>query len=142
VPTFQNTWDIRQAYVELGNGEKQMFGLRVGRQEMNFGDQRLIGALNWTNSARTFDAARGTVRYKRYRLDLFAESVVNQVDVTWDHHQQANNLHGLYGGIEKLVPGATIEPYVLWRCSRPSGMKRARSRTGMRSSQGFAGWAS
>jgi hypothetical protein len=115
VPTFQNTWDIRQAYVELGNGEKQMFGLRAGRQEINFGDQRLIGALNWTNSARTFDAVRGTVHYKGYRLDVFASSVVNQVDGTWDHHQQGNNLHGLYGGMEKLVPGATIEPYVLWR---------------------------
>src|SRR5205085_6542704 len=37
------------------------------------------------------------------------------VDGTWDHHQQGNNLHGAYGGIEKLVPGATIEPYIFWR---------------------------
>jgi hypothetical protein len=115
VPTFQDTWDVRQAFVELGGGEKQMFDLRVGRQEINLGDQRLIGALNWTNTARTFDAARGTVHYKGYRLDIFAASVVNQVEGTWDHHQQGNNIHGLYGGIEKLVPGATIEPYVLWR---------------------------
>jgi hypothetical protein len=114
-PPFQNTWDIRQAYVELGGGEKQMFGLRMGRQEVNFGDQRVIGGLNWTNTARTFDAVRGTVHYNGYRLDAFSMSVVNQVDGTWDHHQQGNNLHGLYGGIEKLVPRATIEPYVLWR---------------------------
>jgi hypothetical protein len=40
---------------------------------------------------------------------------VNAVDGTWDHHQQGNNLHGLYGRIEKLIPGAVIEPYVFWR---------------------------
>lgn len=69
----------------------------------------------WTNAARTFDAVRGTVRYNGYRLDLFSASVVNEVDGTWDHHLQGNDLHGAYGGIEKLVPNATIEPYFFWR---------------------------
>ena len=55
------------------------------------------------------------MRYDGYRVDIFASSVVNAVTGTWDRHQQGNNLHGLYGGIEKLVPKATIEPYFLWR---------------------------
>jgi hypothetical protein len=115
VPSYQNTWDIRQAYIELGDSEKKNLGLRVGRQELNFGDQRLIGSSPWTNVERVFDAVRGTVRYDGYRVDAFTSSVVNAVTGTWDHHQQGNNLHGLYGGIEKLVPKATIEPYILWR---------------------------
>jgi hypothetical protein len=115
IPPYQNTWDIRQAYVELGDTERQMFGVRAGRQAINLGDQRLVGELAWTNTERTFDAVRGTFRYGGYRVDLFSASVVNIVDGTWDHHQQGNNLHGLYGGIERLVPGATIEPYILWR---------------------------
>jgi hypothetical protein len=115
LPPYQNTWDIRQGYAEFGDSEKGVFGLRVGRQELNFGDQRLIGSSPWTNVGRVFDAARGTVRYHGYRLDAFTSSVVNAVSGTWDHHQQGNNLHGLYGGIEKLVPKATIEPYVFWR---------------------------
>ena len=49
VPTYQNTWDIRQAYIELGDTEKDIFGLRVGRQELMYGDQRLIGISQWTN---------------------------------------------------------------------------------------------
>jgi len=115
VPPFENVWDLRQAYGELGDIEKQTFGLRVGRQEINFGDQRLVGSTNWSNAARTFDAVRGTVRHGGYRLDLFAASVVNAVNDTWDHHQQGNNLHGAHGEITKLVPRATIEPYVYWR---------------------------
>ena len=115
LPPYANTWDIRQGYAEAGDSEKGMFGLRAGRQELNFGDQRLIGASPWTNVGRVFDAVRGTVRYKGYRLDAFASSVVNATTDTWDHHLQGNNLHGLYGGIEKLIPNATLEPYILWR---------------------------
>ena len=53
--------------------------------------------------------------YNGYRLDAFASTVVNAVDGTFDHHAAGNNFHGLYGGMEKLVPKAVIEPYVLWR---------------------------
>jgi len=115
LPPYQNTWDIRQAYVQLGDNESGMFGLRAGRQAIDFGDQRLVGEALWNNTSRTFDAIRGTFRMDGYRVDAFASSVVNQVDGTWDHHQQGNNLHGLYGGIEKLIPNATIEPYLFWR---------------------------
>jgi hypothetical protein len=114
-PPYQNTWDIRQAYVEFGDVEKQIFGLRVGRQELMYGDQRLIGNAAWTNTEHVFDAIRGTARYKGYRLDVFASSIVNPVTGTWDHHLQGNNLHGLYGGIDKWAPYVTIEPYALWR---------------------------
>jgi hypothetical protein len=115
IPPYQNTWDIRQAYIELGDTEKQMFGLRVGRQAINLGDTRLVGESPWNNAERTFDAVLGTFRLDGYRLYVISASVVNPVDGTWDHHQQGNNLHGLYGGIEKLIPNATIEPYIFWR---------------------------
>lgn len=115
VPPYQNTWDIRQAYLELGDVSNRLFGLRAGRQELMYGDQRLIGNSAWTNAERVFDAVRGTFRYKGYRLDVFASSVVNAVTGTWDHHQQGNNLHGIYAGIDKLAPYITIEPYGYWR---------------------------
>ncbi len=115
LPPYQNTWDIRQAYVEIGDTEKQIFGLRAGRQELAYGDQRLIGIALWNNAERNFDAIRGTLRYKGYRLDMFASSIVNATTDTWDHHLQGNNLHGLYGGIDKFGPRFIIEPYALWR---------------------------
>ncbi|HVW83537.1 MAG TPA: alginate export family protein [Bryobacteraceae bacterium] len=115
LPPYQNTWDIRQAYIELGDTEKQMLGLRAGRQVINLGDQRLMGESPFSNVERTFDAIRGAFRMDGYRVDVISASVVNVVDGTWDHHQQGNDIHGLYGGIERLIPGATIEPYVFWR---------------------------
>ena len=115
LPPYQNTWDIRQAYGEFGDTEKDGFGLRVGRQELAYGDQRVLGISNYTNAERVFDAIRGTARYKGYRLDVFASSVVNTTTGTWDHHLQGNNLHGAYAGIDKLGPRMIVEPYVLWR---------------------------
>ena len=103
------------AYIELGDSEKKSIGVRVGRQELFFGEQRLVGHLNWANTARTFDAARVTLRHGRYRLDAFAASVVNAKDDEWNHHAQGNNFHGLYGGIEKVIPNAVIEPYAFWK---------------------------
>lgn len=113
-PPYQNSMDLRLAYVEMGSSGSPV-SLRVGRQELNFGDQRLIGTANWLNVPRNFDAVRVTWRHAGYRLDAFASSIVVAQDGAFDHHMQGNNLHGLYGGLERLVPNGVIEPYVFWR---------------------------
>ena len=58
--------DIHQAYIELfGLLEsvvgKETLSLRVGRQELSYGDQRLISPLDWSNVARAWDAVKLTV---------------------------------------------------------------------------------
>lgn len=114
-PPFEDTFDLRVAYVEFGDSEKKPFSLRVGRQELAYGEQRLIGHVSWLNTARSFDAVRATFRHRGYRLDAFASSVVNVREGEFNRRSDGNNFHGLYGGIEKLVPRAVIEPYLLWR---------------------------
>ena len=114
-PPHANPMDLRVGYLELGDIDSKPAGLRVGRQELEFGEGRLVGAFNWINVGRSFDAVRATLRHNQYRLDLFASSVVNPASGKFDRRQAENNLHGLFGRVEKLVPGAVIEPYVLWR---------------------------
>jgi hypothetical protein len=72
-----------------------------------FGEQRLLGHLNWTNTSCSFDAVRATIRYGGYRLDAFAASVVNLRNGEFDERAAGNNLQGLYAALEKLVPKAT-----------------------------------
>jgi len=114
-PPFEDTFDLRMAYLELGDSEKEPIGFRIGRQELVFGEQRLIGHVSWLNTARSFDAVRATFRHRGYRLDTFASAVVNVREGEFNKRSDGNNFHGLYGGIEKLVPQAVIEPYLLWR---------------------------
>jgi len=106
--------------MELGDPENKRFGIRAGRQELVFGDQRLIGHLNWVNTARSFDAVRATYRFKGARIDAFASTVVTQVDGEFDRpfRNKADNFHGVWVNAPKLVKNAVIESYALWRVSR------------------------
>ncbi|MEP6961505.1 MAG: alginate export family protein, partial [Acidobacteriota bacterium] len=117
---FQNRADLRVAYVEVGDSENKKYGLRGGRQELVFGDMRLIGHLNWVNTARSFDAVRATYRWKGARFDAFASTVVQQVDGEFDRafRTKADNFHGIWVNAPKLVKNMTIEPYLLWRVTR------------------------
>ena len=52
-------FELHQGYLELFNQSGALAAsLRVGRQEIAFGNERLVGAANWTNVARSFDGAR------------------------------------------------------------------------------------
>ncbi len=115
LPPYQNTFDLRQAYVELGNREGIGMSLLVGRQVLEYGDGRLVGESNWTNVARAFDAVRGIFQHGKYRADVFAASVVVVRDGVLDHHNQGTNLHGVYGSLKDVIPNSTLEPFTLWR---------------------------
>jgi hypothetical protein len=114
-PPFQDTWDLRLAYAEAGDMEKSPVALRVGRQEIKLGEDRLVGDAWWGNTPRSFDAARVAFHYRKVRLDAFASSLVVLQDGQVGSVQPGNNLHGLYGGLINVIPNSTIEPYLLWR---------------------------
>ena len=54
--------DLHQGWAELGDGESAPVSVRVGRQELSYGGERLVGALNWAQQARSFDGARLRLR--------------------------------------------------------------------------------
>ena len=110
----RDTLDIRQAYVQFGR-EDAWWDVKAGRQKMFFGSERVIGAGEWGNTARVFDAVRFAVHHGPNRVDFFSSSVVNPNEEHWDHHQQGNNLHGAYGSLGSILKGSKIEPYVLYR---------------------------
>jgi hypothetical protein len=120
VVPWENTVDLRAAWVEFGDSENKKYGLRVGRQELVFGEMRLIGHLNWLNTARSFDAVKATYRWKGTRFDAFASTVVTQVEGEFDRafRNKADNLHGIWVNAPKLMKDTVIEPYILWRVSR------------------------
>jgi hypothetical protein len=113
--TIYNPIDLRQGFAEVTAHEgKVSIGARVGRQELAFGGERLIGPADWGMS-RTFDAADVTVSYGRAKVDLLAGSAV-QIDGTrFDRHKPGEHFYGSYGSIKKVLPGMDIEPYLLFK---------------------------
>lgn len=61
--------DLLQAYLHYDVGD---FSLRLGRQQLAYGDQRLLGHLGWKDIARTFDGIKGMYHGGPVSLDVFA----------------------------------------------------------------------
>jgi len=111
---FHGTFDLRTGFADVGSAKSHVTA-RLGRQELTYGDQRLLGPLPWTNTARSFDAAKVTFKSKPIAVDLFAASLVRILPDEFDKSGNGNRLVGAYGTTSTVVPKAVLEPYVLWR---------------------------
>jgi hypothetical protein len=127
-PPFRGPLDLRMAYADVGDMQKGSVAVRGGRQELVFGEQRLIGHLNWTNTARSFDGVRATFRRGAYQVDVFGASVVRIQADSFDESGNGNKLGGAYGALSALVPNAVVEPYFFWRADR--GLRTETAATG------------
>ncbi len=118
--------DVHQAYFQLNNLWGKSVDLKVGRQEMIYAGQRLIGAVGWHNVGRAFDGVKLTFG-KNNTLDVFnmivtessaasgvpsigAESAdFNFFGVYYKHRKKQGYKLDLYGLIEsnlrETVPG-------------------------------------
>jgi hypothetical protein len=113
--SIKDVFDLRQAYVQFQNGENGWIRFRVGRQELRYGQERLVGVSDWTNAPRVFDAFRLVLGTTKDHVDLFSASVVVNNPVAFDNHTGGMNFHGMYGSFSSLVPKAHVEPYVFWK---------------------------
>jgi hypothetical protein len=108
-------WDLKLAYVEVGDPEKHWISLRVGRQLINY-NNTIIANSEWRNQARSYDAAVLNLNAKREHLGIFAASAVVSQAFGVSPHQEGNNIYGAYGRIDDfLVPHSNLEPFFLWR---------------------------
>ncbi len=113
-PPNLNAWDLKQAFAEFGDPEKQFISVRVGRQLINY-NNTIIADSEWRNQGRSYDAVVTNLHYDRFRLGVFAGSAVVPAAEGISHHQEGNNIYGLYGGIDHIIPNSSLEPFVLWR---------------------------
>ena len=111
---FRGPFDLRTAFAEVGSGTAPV-AFRLGRQEMAFGEQRLLGHLAWVNTGRTWDAARVILRSKAFQADVFGASLVRSLPDEFDKSGNGNRLAGVYATTGKLVPNASVEPFVFYR---------------------------
>jgi hypothetical protein len=102
------------AFADVGTAQSRV-AARVGRQELVFGEQRLVGHVSWLNAARTFDAAKVTLRAPALSLDVFGASVVRILDGRFDRSGNGTRFAGAYATAPTLIPLGTLEPYVFFR---------------------------
>jgi len=111
---FRGPFDLRVGFAEVGSSAAPV-AARLGRQEISFGEQRLLGPLPWVNTGRSWDAARGILRAKAFQVDVFAASIVRSLPDEFDKSGNGNRLYGAYANSSKVIPKGVLEPYVFFR---------------------------
>lgn len=111
---FRGPFDLRAAFADIGDATAPV-AARLGRQELAFGEQRLLGHLAWVNTGRSWDAARVILRAKSWQADVFGASLVRSLPDEFDKSGNGNRLAGVYASSAKVIPQAAVEPFVFWR---------------------------
>lgn len=115
-----DNFDLRQAYFEVGSDEFPLT-LKAGRQELVYGNERLIGNFDWNNFARSFDAVKLSWKAPTWQLDAFASSVVvinrDDFDKSDLFNGNENDRQQIFSGLyfsDPNMPFGTLELYALW----------------------------
>jgi hypothetical protein len=107
-------FDLRQAYIALGNVKNFPLLLTVGRQAVNYGDNRLVADSKWGNFGRTFDAVRLRFEEPHYWIEGFAMRPVQIERHEFNPSDSEDNFFGGYFSTD-LVPKQTTDFYVFYR---------------------------
>lgn len=105
-----NRMDIHQGYFDLKNLFEVPVTVRVGRQEIVWGDHRVIGNFVWSNQGRVFDGGRAMWDTDSTHAEVFAAKV-DENGFTGDGTDK-NADEAVYAAqyaFKKLVPDALLE---------------------------------
>jgi hypothetical protein len=120
-------FDLYQAYIELGDRAQFPLTVRIGRQELVYGEERLIGNADWNNVPRSFDAAKLRFEIPGLWVDAFASRVVVPVQYEFNEANDYDWFSGLYASSSTLIPGQDTQLYFL---SRNASAKAATAASG------------
>ncbi|MBI3881748.1 MAG: alginate export family protein [Verrucomicrobia bacterium] len=113
-PESDGPMDLHQAYVTLGNHKEFPLSLKVGRQELSYGDERVIGNFDWNNNGRTFDAAKLRWQNPWFAADLFVSHPVVPDDNNFNTPNDQDWFSGIYATTKK-IPKQSTDIYFLAR---------------------------
>jgi hypothetical protein len=99
---FVNELDLRQLFLELKSPWKEApLLLKVGRQVLSYGDERLVGGFDWSNVARVFDAVKAVYTpHPWFQLDVFASRAVRVEKDRFDSTPHSDNFYGIYASVK------------------------------------------
>lgn len=138
-----NRVDMQNLFVDarLLAGSNGTLTARVGRQELLFGNQRLVSPLDWANTRRTFEGANLIWKQNEVTLNTFWTQPVQVEPGGFDSPDREQEFMGLYSsftGKDKQ----TIDAYLLRYLNRRGANDFAFNTTGLRwqGSQGDILW--
>jgi hypothetical protein len=121
-PVDQNPLDLHQAFIDysalLNNAQ---LTLRVGRQELSYGSQRLVAVRELPNNRQSFDAAKLMYANKGVKLDVFYSNYVLAKSGIFDDNFNKNaKFWGAYAVFNHIPIVQNIDIYYLGLDKRSS----------------------
>ncbi len=108
--------DLHQAFVEVRRFFDLPLDLKIGRMEVAFGSERLIGAVGWSNIGRSFDGLMLNLHAGKNRVAVFG---FQEVESRLLQNSGDRHILGINGYI-KTIPNIDFQPIVVWQRSSPS----------------------
>ena len=95
--------NLHQAFLFIGNHKEFPVSLKIGRQELVYGDQRTLGNFRWNNNARTFDALKLRWQNAVFGVDAFTGGLVYNDNRNFNRsHIKEDHFSGLYFNFPNL----------------------------------------
>jgi hypothetical protein len=106
----ENQLSLHQAFIDYSFN--QQFMIRVGRQELGYGNNRILTFREGPNTRLTFDAAILKYKTNKRKIDLLAITPVVSKQYAFDDTSFEEYVWGIYG-TEYLVPKKILLDYYL-----------------------------
>lgn len=110
---FDDRFDLHQAYVNIGNPKGFPVSLKVGRQQMTYGDERFVEVADWSNLERTFDAAKLRYESDEFWVDGFLSHYVIPDNGSFNNANWHDLFSGVYASTRSLIPRQETQLYFL-----------------------------
>ncbi|UCH83776.1 MAG: alginate export family protein [Candidatus Latescibacterota bacterium] len=111
-----NQIDLHQGFIQVNDFFFNWLDAKAGRMSVNYGNQRLVGALEWHNVARSFDGLIFTPWAGKHSIDLFYFVIRDSLR----RSDQGNfNFFGFNANIY-TSERYTNQVYLMWQRQNPS----------------------
>lgn len=91
--------DVHQAYFQVDRLLVDGLGFKSGRFEMNFGNERVFGAVGWSNVGRAWEGGMGWYDHESYRVTGFG---LKATEVNNPYYHADFDIGGLYATCKKV----------------------------------------
>ena len=114
---ISDPFDLHSAWMSLGRSEGPGVFVKIGREPVLLGSGHLIAATDawWTLTARNFDVVDGTYTNRFFKSELVAGSAVLVDPFNINEHKPGDHVYADYNTFSHLLPGASVEPYLIVR---------------------------
>jgi hypothetical protein len=111
LPERDGPLDVYQAYLLVPATKDLPFSFKLGRQELVYGDQRLVGHARWLNVPRTFDGLKVRYEVPAVAVDVFSTAVVYARNNALNRSNAQDLFSGVYVSLPKLSQTDLVETY-------------------------------